>query len=83
MAARIRLRRTGAKKKPAYRIVVADRRSPRDGRFIENLGYYNPRTEPVTLEIHAEKAREWLQRGAIPSETVKKLLTLKGITVNP
>jgi len=64
----------GAKKNPFYRIVVSDSRSPRDGRFIEELGYYNPGTDPVTFKINDEKVQEWLSRGAKPSETVKKLL---------
>jgi len=80
MAARIRLRRTGTKKKPSYRIVVADSRFPRDGRFLEILGHYNPRANPVTLEINAEKAKYWLKNGALPSETVSKLFTVKGIS---
>jgi len=79
MAVRIRLRRTGTKKKPAYRIVVADSRFPRDGRFIEILGHYNPRTSPVTLEVDTEKTKQWIKNGALPSETVAKLLKTKGI----
>lgn len=74
MSVRIRLKRMGAKKNPFYRIVVSDSRSPRDGRFIEELGYYNPGTDPVTFKINDEKVQEWLSRGAKPSETVKKLL---------
>ncbi len=74
MSVRIRLKRMGAKKNPSYRIVVSDSRSPRDGRFIEELGYYNPGTDPVTFKINDEKVQEWLSRGAKPSETVKKLL---------
>ena len=76
---KIRLRRMGAKKQPTYRLVVADDRSPRDGRFIEILGHYNPRTEPKTLEVNAEKAKEWLAKGAQPTETVRRLLAEKGI----
>lgn len=76
---KIRLRRMGAKKQPTYRFVVADSRSPRDGRFIEILGHYNPRTEPKTLEVNAEKAREWLSKGAQPTETVRRLFAEKGI----
>jgi small subunit ribosomal protein S16 len=76
---KIRLRRMGAKKQPTYRFVVADSRSPRDGRFIEILGHYNPRTEPKTLEVNADKAREWLSKGAQPTETVRRLFAEKGI----
>jgi small subunit ribosomal protein S16 len=71
---RIRLTRMGAKKKPFYRIVVADSRSPRDGRSIENLGYYNPMTEPATLKVDLEKADQWIKNGAQPSETVASLI---------
>jgi small subunit ribosomal protein S16 len=76
---KIRLRRMGAKKQPTYRFVVADSRSPRDGRFLEILGHYNPRTEPKTLEVNAEKAKEWLAKGAQPTETVRRLFAEKGI----
>ena len=76
---RIRLRRMGAKKSPFYRIIVADSRSPRDGRFIEEVGYYNPMTEPVTLKVEEEKVQKWLASGAQPTETVKSLLTKSGI----
>jgi small subunit ribosomal protein S16 len=76
---RIRLRRVGKKKRPAYRIVVADSRSPRDGAFIETIGLYDPLTEPITINIDEEKARRWLQQGAQPSETAAKLLTRQGI----
>jgi small subunit ribosomal protein S16 len=76
---KIRLRRMGAKKQPTYRFVVADSRSPRDGRFIEILGHYNPRTEPKTLEVNAEKAKEWLAKGAQPTVTVRRLFAEKGI----
>ncbi len=76
---KIRLRRMGAKKQPTYRFVVADSRSPRDGKFIEILGHYNPRTEPKTLEVNADKAKEWLAKGAQPSETVRRLFAEKGI----
>ncbi|HZK23937.1 MAG TPA: 30S ribosomal protein S16 [Oscillospiraceae bacterium] len=79
MAVRIRLKRVGAKKRPFYRIVVADSRSPRDGKFIDEIGVYNPTTEPVTLKIDDEKAQTWLQKGAQPSDTVKSLLTKAGI----
>ncbi len=78
MPVRIRLKRLGAKKKPFYRIVVADSRSPRDGRFIEEIGYYNPRTEPSTIEINSEKAKEWISKGAKPSDTVKALFAKAG-----
>jgi small subunit ribosomal protein S16 len=76
---KIRLRRMGAKKQPTYRFVVADSRSPRDGRFIAILGHYNPRTEPKTLEVDSEKAKEWLAKGAQPTETVRRLFAEKGI----
>ncbi|MDD6984741.1 MAG: 30S ribosomal protein S16 [Eubacteriales bacterium] len=76
---KIRLRRMGAKKSPFYRIIVADSRSPRDGRFIEEVGYYNPMTEPVTLKVEEEKVQKWLASGAQPTETVKSLLTKSGI----
>ena len=74
MAVKIRLRRMGQKKAPFYRVVVADSRSPRDGRFIEEIGYYNPMTNPVEVKIDAEKAKAWLSNGAQPTETVKSLL---------
>ena len=74
MAVRIRLKRMGAKKRPFYRIVVADSRSPRDGRFIEEIGIYNPTTEPSVFEVNEEKVKDWLKKGAQPSETVKSLL---------
>lgn len=74
MAVKIRLTRTGAKKAPSYRVVVADGRYPRDGRFIEELGYYNPMTDPIQVKIDAEKAKKWLANGAQPTETVKALL---------
>lgn len=80
MAVKIRLKRVGAKKRPFYRIVVADSRSPRDGAFIEEIGYYNPTTDPTTLNIDGEKALEWLQKGAQPSDTVKALLDKAGIS---
>ena len=79
MATKIRLRRQGAKKAPFYRVVVADSRSPRDGRCIEELGYYNPVSNPVELKIDEEKALKWLKTGAEPSETVKVLLKKTGI----
>jgi len=71
---RIRLRRVGLKKQPSYRIVVTDRESPRDGRFIENIGFYNPRTEPITIELQEDRALYWLSVGAQPSEPVDRLL---------
>lgn len=79
MAVKIRLKRMGAKKAPFYRVVVADARAPRDGRFIEELGFYNPLTEPATVKIDEEKALKWLKTGAQPSETVKNLLKKEGI----
>lgn len=79
MAVKIRLRRMGAKKAPFYRIIVADSRSPRDGRFIEEVGYYNPMTNPAEIKVDAEKAQKWLESGAQPTETVKSILTKSGI----
>lgn len=79
MAVRIRLTRTGAKKQPHYRLVVADSRSPRNGRFIEILGHYDPRTEPAELVVNVEKAAEWIRKGALPSDTVKDLLVRAGV----
>jgi len=76
---RIRLRRTGKKKQPSYRVVVADVEAPRDGRFIESIGYYNPRTDPLTVEINAERALYWLSQGAQPSDAVARLLRKQGI----
>ena len=76
---KIRLRRMGAKKAPFYRIVVADSRSPRDGRFIEEIGTYNPRLEPSEVKVDADKVREWIKNGAQPTETVKSLLKKEGI----
>ena len=74
MAVSIRLRRAGSSRRPAYRVVVADSRSPRDGRFIEIIGHYNPLTEPPTVKIDRAKAEQWIKQGAQPSNTVKKLL---------
>ncbi len=74
MAVKIRLRRMGAKKAPFYRVVVADSRYPRDGRFIEEIGYYNPMKEPAEIKIDAEKAQKWINNGAQPTDTVKVLL---------
>jgi small subunit ribosomal protein S16 len=76
---RIRLRRVGKRKSPAYRIVVADSRSPRDGAFVEIIGQYNPLTDPVTLNIDGEKALKWLRQGAQPSERVAKLMASQGL----
>lgn len=75
---RIRLRRVGAKNQPSYRVVVADKRSPRNGRFIESIGFYNPRTEPATMELDEEKALSWLAKGAQPSEAVMVILKTVG-----
>jgi small subunit ribosomal protein S16 len=79
MSVKIRLTRTGAKKAPTYRVIVADSRSPRDGRFIEEIGHYNPRREPVEIVINEERAKVWLKNGAQPTETVKALLKKSGI----
>ncbi|MDD4568522.1 MAG: 30S ribosomal protein S16 [Tepidanaerobacteraceae bacterium] len=79
MAVKIRLKRMGAKKKPFYRVVVADSRMPRDGRFIEEIGYYNPLTDPIEVKINEEKATHWLEKGAIPTDTVKFLFKNLGI----
>jgi len=76
---KIRLRRMGAKKHPFYRLVVADARSPRDGRFIEHLGYYDPMTDPVQVKIDAEKVMRWLRQGAQPSEAARSLLKREGL----
>ncbi len=76
---KMRLRRMGAKKAPFYRIVVADGRCPRDGRFIEEIGYYNPLTNPAEIKIDADKAKAWIANGAQPTETVKSLLKKSGI----
>lgn len=78
MAVRIRLTRKGKKKQPTYRVVVADQRSPRDGRYIEQIGRYDPRQEPSVVEIDNERARFWLDRGAQPSDAVRKLLEISG-----
>lgn len=78
MAARIRLARVGSKKNPIYRVVVADSRSPRDGRFIEIVGRYNPQTEPSTIVLDEEKIKDWLAKGAQPTEPVKRLLKTSG-----
>ena len=76
---KIRLKRMGANKKPFYRVVVADSRSPRDGRFIEEIGYYNPLTDPAEIKINGEKAKKWLSEGAQATDTVKSLLKKSGI----
>ncbi len=82
MAVHIRLRRTGTTKKPAYRVVVADSRSPRDGRFIEIIGTYNPLTEPPRIQIDMEKAAAWLKKGAQPSNTVRHLFAKARVAAN-
>ncbi len=79
MAVHIRLRRTGTTRKPAYRVVVADSRAARDGRFIEVIGHYNPLTEPPTIKIETEKAAAWIKKGAQPSNTVRTLLARVGL----
>ena len=76
---KIRLRRMGAKKSPFYRIIVADSRSPRDGRFIEEIGTYNPVVSPVEVKVDAEKAKQWIANGAQPTDTVKALLKKEGV----
>ena len=80
MAVKIRLKRIGAKKAPHYRVVVADERSPRDGKFIAEIGYYNPLTDPVDVKIDAEAAKKWIANGAQPTDTVRALLKKTGIT---
>jgi len=79
MAVKIRLKRMGAHKKPFYRVVVADSRSPRDGKFIEEIGYYNPLTDPADVKINGELARKWISNGAQPTDTVKSLFKKTGI----
>ena len=79
MSVTIRLRREGSNKRPRYRVVVTDSRSPRDGRFIEHLGYYDPMTDPVKIKIDADKVVKWLQQGAQPSEAARSLLKREGI----
>lgn len=81
MAVKLRLRRLGRKKKPFYRVIAADSRAPRDGRFIEEIGYYNPLTDPLTIEVKEDRVLYWLSQGAIPTVTVKNLLRKKGITL--
>lgn len=80
MAVKIRLKRIGAKKKPFYRVVVADSRMPRDGRFIEEIGYYNPLSKPAEIKIDKDKASDWMKKGAIPTDTVKHLFKSVGLT---
>jgi small subunit ribosomal protein S16 len=79
MAVKIRLRRMGAKKAPFYRVIVADERSPRDGKFIDEIGYYNPLKNPAEIKIDEEKAQKWINDGAQPTETVKSILKKSGI----
>lgn len=79
MAVKIRLRRIGAKKDPFYRVVVADSRYPRDGRFIEEIGYYDPTVDPAVLKVDAEKAKKWIATGAQPTDTVKALFKKNGV----
>jgi small subunit ribosomal protein S16 len=79
VATRIRLARVGSKKNPIYRVVVADSRSPRDGRFIEIVGRYNPQTDPSTIEFDEEKVRGWIEKGAQPSDSVRRLMNAKGL----
>jgi small subunit ribosomal protein S16 len=79
VSVRLRLTRVGARKNPVWRVVVADQRSPRDGRVIETIGQYNAQTNPSTIKIDEERARSWLARGAQPSDTVRKLLRTQGI----
>ena len=79
MAVKMRLTRVGSKKNPIYRVVVADARSPRDGKFVEIVGRYNPQTEPSTIELNEDKVRDWLAKGAQPTESVGRLLKIRGI----
>jgi small subunit ribosomal protein S16 len=79
MAARIRLARVGSKKNPIYRVVVADARAPRDGRFIEIVGRYNPQTNPSTIQLDEDKIKDWISKGAQPSDTVRRLMKAQGI----
>ena len=79
MAARIRLARVASKKNPVYRVVVADSRSPRDGKFIEIVGRYNPQTDPSTIELDESKVKDWISKGAHPSDSVQRLLKAKGM----
>ena len=79
MAVKLRLTRVGSKKNPIYRVVAADSRSPRDGKFIEIVGRYNPQTEPSTIELNEEKVKDWLSKGAQPTESVRRLLKIKNL----
>lgn len=79
MAVKIRMRRMGAKKAPFYRIIVADERSPRDGRFIDEIGYYDPTKEPAVVSLDAEKAKKWVSNGAQPTDAVKGILKKEGV----
>ena len=79
MAVKLRLTRIGSKKNPIYRVVAADSRSPRDGKFIEIVGRYNPQTEPSTIELNEEKVKDWLSKGAQPTESVRRLLKIKNL----
>ena len=79
MATRIRLARVGSKKNPIYRVVVADSRSPRDGKFIEIVGRYNPQSDPSTIELDEAKLRDWISKGAQPSDSVRRLMKAKGV----
>ena len=78
MAVKLRLTRVGSKKNPVYRIVAADSRSPRDGKFLEIVGRYNPQTDPSTIELNEERIKDWISKGAQPSQTVQRLLKAKG-----
>ena len=80
MAVKLRLTRVGSKKNPIYRVVAADARSPRDGRFLEIVGRYNPQTDPSTIELDEQKVKDWLGKGALPSDAVQKLLKAKNIS---
>ena len=80
MAVKLRLTRVGSKKNPIYRVVAADARAPRDGRFLDIVGRYNPQTEPSTIELDAEKVKGWLDKGAQPTEAVARLIKVKGIS---
>ena len=79
LATKIRLARVGSKKNPVYRVVVADSRSPRDGRFIEIIGRYNPQTDPSTIDLDEAKVKDWMSKGAQPTDSVRRLLKAKGI----
>jgi small subunit ribosomal protein S16 len=79
LAVKMRLTRVGSKKNPIYRVVIADSRSPRDGMFIEIVGRYNPQTDPSTIELKEDKVREWLAKGAQPTDSVRKLLKIQGL----